>query len=432
MNVKLIVIGGKKAGTEIPISTPKLLIGRGDECHIRPQSKLIGELHCLISVGDHSIGLEDCGGAIGTFVNGKKVQRWCGLQHNDRIKIGALELEVLLVAGEVGEKKKPIHAVQDTASRTVATDDGETDILNWVQQEEKVASSPPKVVALQYAKPEKSRKRLPAEPATQGRHEIDTDEFDEGFEWDAIDLLLLSTIGPLGLVLLSFVPTFWIWRGGGGILLVALASVFVTRMTRMNELKLDEVNIAIGTLAILVVSLMLPMYWVWWGGAVILLVVPSLVLGVRMQRMTGSKLDETNVALLAAIGILTLIVISLSVPATLWARLGEAVILLVALAAVLWLRRKRMTGRRSDRVMLLLAAIGIMLVVVLGFLFPIASWWPEWLNLRSWPDMSQCWKWFRWQVLRNWSSIWWLRWGGVAFLLAVLSVLISIHTRKNS
>ena len=102
MKVKLVVVGGKKAGMEIPISTPKFRIGRGDHCHIRPQNNLIGELHCLISVDGNSVTLEDCGGAIGTFVNGKKVQQRCGLQNNDRIKIGVLELDSPVDCGRGG------------------------------------------------------------------------------------------------------------------------------------------------------------------------------------------------------------------------------------------------------------------------------------------------------------------------------------------
>jgi hypothetical protein len=41
VKLKLIVIVGKKAGMEIPIHVPKCFIGRGDDCHIRPQSQLV-------------------------------------------------------------------------------------------------------------------------------------------------------------------------------------------------------------------------------------------------------------------------------------------------------------------------------------------------------------------------------------------------------
>jgi pSer/pThr/pTyr-binding forkhead associated (FHA) protein len=55
---------------EIPIPMPKCFIGRGDDCHIRPQSQLISRRHCVIVAANGSATIEDCGGANGTLVNG--------------------------------------------------------------------------------------------------------------------------------------------------------------------------------------------------------------------------------------------------------------------------------------------------------------------------------------------------------------------------
>ena len=94
MNVKLVVIRGKKAGMEILISMPRCIVGRGEECHIRPQSEQVSRKHCVISVDNGSAAVEDCGSANGTFVNGDRIQRRRELRNSDRIKVGPLELEV--------------------------------------------------------------------------------------------------------------------------------------------------------------------------------------------------------------------------------------------------------------------------------------------------------------------------------------------------
>ena len=60
---------------EILISMPRCIVGRGEECHIRPQSEQVSRKHCVISVDNGSAAVEDCGSANGTFVNGDRIQR---------------------------------------------------------------------------------------------------------------------------------------------------------------------------------------------------------------------------------------------------------------------------------------------------------------------------------------------------------------------
>ena len=223
----------------------------------------------------------------------------------------------------------------------------------------------------------RSRKRVRQEDqaATAPQEPREADDFAEDFELEPMDLWLLLTIVPLAAVLLSFLPTFWIWRGGGGILLAALAWVFRMRMKRTHGIKWDELNVAIGILAMLVVSLMLPMYWVWLGGSVILLVAFSLVLGLRMKRMVGDKLDDTNVALSAAIALLTFIVTSQLSSAVQWGWLGGAVVFFVATSLVLGFGMKRMARRGLDETSVAsLAAIALFTFIVIKTWLPATQW----------------------------------------------------------
>ena len=52
---KLIAVGKRNAGTEIPISTPNFVIGRGHDCQFHVRSNQISWRHCIVSVGASAI-----------------------------------------------------------------------------------------------------------------------------------------------------------------------------------------------------------------------------------------------------------------------------------------------------------------------------------------------------------------------------------------
>ena len=137
MEMKLVVIGGKQAGMEIPVRRPKFLVGRGEECQLRPQSHLVSRKHCAILVEEGSAAIEDFGSTNGTFVNGEKIQQRRELNNGDRIKIGMLELEVRLTAAAADKKKPKVHSVQEAAARTVAStaSDDDDEISQWLAED---------------------------------------------------------------------------------------------------------------------------------------------------------------------------------------------------------------------------------------------------------------------------------------------------------
>jgi len=138
MEVKLIVIGGKQEGMEIPVQGPEFLIGRGEECRLRPQSTLVSRKHCAILVDKDSAVLVDFGSINGTYVNGERVQERHELKNGDRIKIGMIELDVRTAVSLVGKKKPKVNNVQEAAARTVAAaamPDDDLDISNWLKED---------------------------------------------------------------------------------------------------------------------------------------------------------------------------------------------------------------------------------------------------------------------------------------------------------
>jgi len=94
MIVKMIVSSGKNAGRAITIKRNKLLIGRAEECDVRPLSEEVSRRHCSIVVGPSDVWVEDLGSRNGTFVNGTRIGARTAVSHGDLVRIGSLELRV--------------------------------------------------------------------------------------------------------------------------------------------------------------------------------------------------------------------------------------------------------------------------------------------------------------------------------------------------
>ena len=94
MITKLIVASGKSAGRAISIKRNTLLIGRAEECDVRPLSEEVSRRHCAVHVGPADIWAEDLSSRNGTFVNGVRIVEKTKLTSGDVIRVGSLELKV--------------------------------------------------------------------------------------------------------------------------------------------------------------------------------------------------------------------------------------------------------------------------------------------------------------------------------------------------
>lgn len=94
MVAKLIVASGKSAGRAIAIKRNKLLIGRAEECDVRPLSEDVSRRHCAVIVGPAEVWVEDLGSRNGTYVNGGRITERMRVADGDLIRVGALELKV--------------------------------------------------------------------------------------------------------------------------------------------------------------------------------------------------------------------------------------------------------------------------------------------------------------------------------------------------
>ena len=94
MQTKLIVASGKSAGRAIAIKRNKLLIGRAEECDVRPLSEDVSRRHAAIHVGPVEVWVEDLGSRNGTFVNGVRITEKVRVSDGDLVRVGVLELKV--------------------------------------------------------------------------------------------------------------------------------------------------------------------------------------------------------------------------------------------------------------------------------------------------------------------------------------------------
>ena len=94
MIAKLVIASGKRAGRAISMKRDKLLIGRAEECDLRPLSEEVSRKHCAIIQKDDVLWAKDLRSRNGTFVNGLRISEPKQLADGDLVRVGSLELKV--------------------------------------------------------------------------------------------------------------------------------------------------------------------------------------------------------------------------------------------------------------------------------------------------------------------------------------------------
>jgi pSer/pThr/pTyr-binding forkhead associated (FHA) protein len=141
MQVKLRVMQGAQAGRDVIIPVAEFLIGRGEECHLRPRSDAISRRHCVIAVSDKQVVLRDMGSKNGSYVNGQRVDGSCTLEAGDHLQIGPLQFELVIEHTLGGAKRPAARDVKEIAARTAAPPSQDLDIARWLEEEEDTDTS---------------------------------------------------------------------------------------------------------------------------------------------------------------------------------------------------------------------------------------------------------------------------------------------------
>jgi pSer/pThr/pTyr-binding forkhead associated (FHA) protein len=126
MAAKLIVASGKSAGRSITLKHGKLLIGRAEECDIRPLGEEVSRRHCAMIEEAGAVTVEDLKSRNGTYVNGVKITAKVTVADGDIVRVGPLELKVSCAA--------PAPTVPATAAPATAA--SMDDVSRWLMADD--------------------------------------------------------------------------------------------------------------------------------------------------------------------------------------------------------------------------------------------------------------------------------------------------------
>ena len=120
MNVQLVVASGSRAGQVIPIVGERFVIGRADDCNLKPRSELISRYHCEISLKEGDVFVRDLGSKNGVFLNDTQITEATVANNGDKLVIGPLDFFIKIVLDMKSPKAAKVKSVSDAVARTVA------------------------------------------------------------------------------------------------------------------------------------------------------------------------------------------------------------------------------------------------------------------------------------------------------------------------
>lgn len=141
MRVKLRVLKGTQAGREVVIPVSEFLIGRDEECHLRPRSDAISRKHCAICVSENQVVVRDLGSKNGSYVNGQRIEGEQVVQSGDQFQVGPLVFEIVTEHTLGGAKRPAARDVKEVAARTAASATDDLDIARWLEDEDDTDAS---------------------------------------------------------------------------------------------------------------------------------------------------------------------------------------------------------------------------------------------------------------------------------------------------
>ena len=126
MKVQLVVVRGKPEGKVIPLVGPRFKIGRGETCHLRPNSEQVSREHAEFAIVSEVVSVRDLGSRNGTLVNGKALTtEACTLKDRDLVQVGPLTFAVSILdaAPPADKPAAPAASAAKASLDDVSTDD---------------------------------------------------------------------------------------------------------------------------------------------------------------------------------------------------------------------------------------------------------------------------------------------------------------------
>jgi predicted component of type VI protein secretion system len=154
MNVQLVVQNGNRGTRVLNLQSEETVIGRRQDCDLRIPSTDVSRRHCLLSMHDGCLNVEDLDSVNGTFVNGERISGRQLVMPGDKIQIGPVtfvakyEMSKATRTGlhqeGAGNAGDPARAANQETTRAVPTVTGEDDIDVLPLAEEDLSREPTK------------------------------------------------------------------------------------------------------------------------------------------------------------------------------------------------------------------------------------------------------------------------------------------------
>jgi pSer/pThr/pTyr-binding forkhead associated (FHA) protein len=132
MKVQLIVVRGKPEGKVIPLAGSSFKIGRGETCHLRPNSEQVSREHAEFTIESSTVRVRDLGSRNGTLVNGKALTSEAyALKDRDLVQVGPLTFAVSIQDAPTAAGK-PAPAAAPAKAKASPDDISTDDIDSWL------------------------------------------------------------------------------------------------------------------------------------------------------------------------------------------------------------------------------------------------------------------------------------------------------------
>jgi len=101
MKLSLMVTEGVHAGQVIAVNGVSLWIGRGPQCHVRPNSPAVADRHCYLTIRGERAFVRDLDSRSGTYLNDRQLRGEIELRDGDFLRVGPLVFVIQLEASAV-------------------------------------------------------------------------------------------------------------------------------------------------------------------------------------------------------------------------------------------------------------------------------------------------------------------------------------------
>lgn len=133
MKIELVVVQGNPIGKRITLTMPVFRIGRGETCHLRPNSERVSREHAEFILNGDLLQVRDLGSRNGTLVNGKPISDLTTLDRGDSVQVGPLTFAVAHDGDHTPASQEPPKPATVSEKTKSATDD----IASWLFDDDK-------------------------------------------------------------------------------------------------------------------------------------------------------------------------------------------------------------------------------------------------------------------------------------------------------